>query len=58
MSGAPPVVLFANSPYMGGMEEHVVMLGRGLVQRGYRSGPYAPPRSRCAPCGKPCERGG
>jgi glycosyltransferase involved in cell wall biosynthesis len=34
-SGAPPIVLFTNSPYMGGMEEHILLLGRGLVRQGY-----------------------
>lgn len=34
-ASAPPVVLFTNSPYMGGMEEHVLQLGRELVRRGY-----------------------
>jgi glycosyltransferase involved in cell wall biosynthesis len=31
----PPIVLFTNSPFMGGMEEHVRLLGRGLAGRGY-----------------------
>src|SRR5687768_5908810 len=31
-----PVVLFTNSPFMGGMEEHLLHLGRGLVHRGHR----------------------
>jgi len=30
-----PVVLFTNSTVMGGMEEHVLQLGRGLVARGF-----------------------
>jgi glycosyltransferase involved in cell wall biosynthesis len=30
-----PVVLFTNSWAMGGMEDHVILLGRGLVQRGF-----------------------
>lgn len=30
-----PVVLFTNSMVMGGMEEHVLQLGRGLVARGF-----------------------
>jgi glycosyltransferase involved in cell wall biosynthesis len=29
-----PVVLFTNSMIMGGMEEHVLQLGRGFVERG------------------------
>src|SRR5437660_1781557 len=33
-----PVVLFTNSMVMGGMEEHVIQLGRTLVQRGARVG--------------------
>src|SRR4051812_34557233 len=33
-----PVVLFTNSMLMGGMEEHVLQLGRTLVQRGARVG--------------------
>jgi glycosyltransferase involved in cell wall biosynthesis len=33
-----PVVLFTNSTIMGGMEEHVLQVGRGLVQRGIRVG--------------------
>jgi glycosyltransferase involved in cell wall biosynthesis len=33
-----PVVLFTNSMLMGGMEEHVLQLGRTLVQRGVRVG--------------------
>ena len=31
---ARPVVLFTNSMIMGGMEEHVLQLGRGFVERG------------------------
>jgi glycosyltransferase involved in cell wall biosynthesis len=31
-----PVVLFTNSTVMGGMEEHVLQLGRGLLERGHR----------------------
>jgi len=27
-------VLFTNSPFMGGMEEHILVLARGLVERG------------------------
>ena len=34
----PPVVLFTNSTIMGGMEEHVLQVGRGLVRRGLRVG--------------------
>lgn len=30
-----PVVLFTNSWAMGGMEEHLILLGRGLVRRGF-----------------------
>jgi len=33
-----PVVLFTNSMVMGGMEEHVLQLGRALVGRGVRVG--------------------
>jgi glycosyltransferase involved in cell wall biosynthesis len=33
-----PVVLFTNSMLMGGMEEHVLQLGRTLVRRGVRVG--------------------
>ena len=33
-----PVVIFTNSMVMGGMEEHVIQLGRTLVQRGTRVG--------------------
>lgn len=36
--GPFPVVLFTNSMVMGGMEEHVLQLGRGLRARGYRVG--------------------
>jgi glycosyltransferase involved in cell wall biosynthesis len=46
---AVPIVLFANSPYMGGMEEHVLMLGRGLVRRGYRVGALCPPGDAVQP---------
>jgi glycosyltransferase involved in cell wall biosynthesis len=35
---ASPIVLFTNSTIMGGMEEHVLQLGAGLVQRGLRVG--------------------
>jgi glycosyltransferase involved in cell wall biosynthesis len=36
VAAAPvPVVLFTNSPFMGGMEEHIQHLGRGLVRRGF-----------------------
>jgi glycosyltransferase involved in cell wall biosynthesis len=34
MSTPRPVVLFTNSMLMGGMEEHVLQLGRGFVERG------------------------
>ena len=34
--GTVPVVLFTNSMVMGGMEEHVLQLGRGLRERGHR----------------------
>lgn len=33
-----PVVLFTNSTIMGGMEEHVLQVGRGLAERGIRVG--------------------
>src|SRR5262245_3867353 len=33
-AAARPVVLFTNSMVMGGMEEHVLQLGRGFVERG------------------------
>jgi glycogen synthase len=36
MSSVRPVVLFTNSMIMGGMEEHVLQLGRGFVERGIR----------------------
>jgi glycosyltransferase involved in cell wall biosynthesis len=44
-----PVVLFTNSPYMGGMEEHVVLLGRGLVRRGYRVAAICPSHDAVQP---------
>ncbi|HYK96997.1 MAG TPA: glycosyltransferase family 4 protein [Candidatus Acidoferrales bacterium] len=31
----PPVAIFTNSMVMGGMEEHVLQLGRGLRERGF-----------------------
>ena len=31
-----PVVLFTNSMVMGGMEEHVLQLGRGFASRGHK----------------------
>ena len=34
MTAPPAVVLFTSSFVMGGMEEHVLQLGRGLVERG------------------------
>src|SRR5262245_4913988 len=34
--GAWPVVLFTNSFLMGGMEGHLIQLGRGLVGRGFQ----------------------
>ncbi|MGH2355436.1 MAG: glycosyltransferase family 4 protein [Chloroflexota bacterium] len=46
---AVPVVLFANSPYMGGMEEHVLLLGRGLVRRGFRVAALCPPHEAVQP---------
>jgi glycosyltransferase involved in cell wall biosynthesis len=58
MSGTPPVVLFASSPYMGGMEEHVVMLGRGLVQRGYRVGALCPAQEAVRPMREALQAGG
>ena len=36
--GPFPVVLFTNSVVMGGMEEHVLQLARGLRDRGFRVG--------------------
>jgi glycosyltransferase involved in cell wall biosynthesis len=40
----PAIVLFTNSPYMGGMEEHILLLGRGLARRGYTVAAICPPR--------------
>src|SRR5207244_8347304 len=31
-----PVVLFTNSPFMGGMEEHIMVLAQRLVGRGFQ----------------------
>ena len=41
---APPVVLFTNSPPMGGMEQHVLLLATGLIQRGVRTALVCSPR--------------
>lgn len=38
-----PVVLFTNSFLMGGMEEHLLLLGRELVRRGFRMGAICSP---------------
>jgi glycosyltransferase involved in cell wall biosynthesis len=43
------IVLFTNSPYMGGMEEHVLLLGRGLIQRGYPVATICSPRAAIRP---------
>jgi glycosyltransferase involved in cell wall biosynthesis len=44
-----PVVLFTNSTIMGGMEEHVLQVGRGLVQRGIRVGVVCSTRAAIQP---------
>ncbi|HEX2513971.1 MAG TPA: glycosyltransferase, partial [Chloroflexota bacterium] len=43
---------------MGGMEEHVVMLGRGLVQRGYRVGALCPAQEPVRPLRDALRAGG
>jgi glycosyltransferase involved in cell wall biosynthesis len=53
-----PVVFFTNSPYMGGMEAHVVHLARGMVARGRRVGLICPPDERIAPLRQLCLDGG
>lgn len=49
VSSPVPVVLFTNSPYMGGMEEHILMLGRGLVKQGYSVATICPPNDDIRP---------
>jgi glycosyltransferase involved in cell wall biosynthesis len=47
--GGRPVVLFTNSPHMGGMEEHVLLLAGGLVARGIRTATVCSPRPEIQP---------
>src|SRR5215216_499670 len=44
-----PVVLFTNSMVMGGMEEHVIQLASGLVQRGVSTAVICSPYETIAP---------
>lgn len=44
-----PVVLFTNSPAMGGMEQHVLLLASGLVERGIETAVVCSPRPEIAP---------
>ena len=44
-----PVVLFTNSPAMGGMEQHVLLLASGLVHRGIHTAVVCSPRPEIAP---------
>lgn len=44
-----PVVLFTNSPAMGGMEQHVLELASGLTERGIRTAVVCSPRPEIAP---------
>jgi hypothetical protein len=44
----PPVVLFTNGPYLGGMEQHVLLLGHGLVSRDIRVAAICWPRPEIA----------
>ncbi len=46
---AVPVVLFTNSPAMGGMEQHVLFLAIGLIERGVRTAVVCSPRSEIQP---------
>ena len=44
-----PVVLFTNSPAMGGMEQHVLFLAAGFVERGIRTAVVCSARPEIAP---------
>ncbi len=45
----PPIVLFANSSGMGGMEAHLMQLARGLRERGHEVAAICEPRSDTVP---------
>jgi glycosyltransferase involved in cell wall biosynthesis len=47
--GLPPIVLFPSSAGMGGLEAHVVQLGRGLVERGLTVAAVCLPRDDLEP---------
>ncbi|MEX1254782.1 MAG: glycosyltransferase family 4 protein [Dehalococcoidia bacterium] len=50
----PPVVLFTNSWMMGGMEEHILKLARGLRSRGHHVTLICPPDNVIAPLRAAC----
>ncbi|HVP05116.1 MAG TPA: glycosyltransferase [Dehalococcoidia bacterium] len=56
--GLGPVVLFTNSWMMGGMEQHIVSLGRGLRRRGYRTSLICSSDPVIAPLREACEAEG
>jgi glycosyltransferase involved in cell wall biosynthesis len=53
-----PVVLFTNSPAMGGMEQHVLLLASGLVARGVPTAVVCSPRPEIAPLREQLRRAG
>jgi glycosyltransferase involved in cell wall biosynthesis len=55
---AAPVVLFTNSPAMGGMEQHVLELASGLAARGIRTAVVCSARPEIAPLREQLVRAG